>query len=59
MPLMTLKVLLPFEIFAVEENVSRIVVETPRRLVRPVAQASGLRGGAGAGHSQFSERNPR
>ena len=29
MPLMTLKVLLPFEIFAVEENVSRIVVETP------------------------------
>ncbi|EZI30090.1 ATP synthase F0F1 subunit epsilon [Pseudomonas extremaustralis 14-3 substr. 14-3b] len=26
---MTLKVLLPFEIFAVEENVSRIVVETP------------------------------
>ena len=40
MPLMTLKVLLPFEIFAVERNVSRIVVETaqgsfgllPRRL---------------------------
>ncbi|MDY7066504.1 ATP synthase epsilon chain [Pseudomonas extremaustralis] len=29
MPLMTLKVLLPFEIFAVEDNVSRIVVETP------------------------------
>ena len=40
MPLMTLKVLLPFEIFAVERNVSKIVVETaqgsfgllPRRL---------------------------
>jgi F-type H+-transporting ATPase subunit epsilon len=30
MPLMTLKVLLPFEIFAVETEVSRIVVETPQ-----------------------------
>jgi F-type H+-transporting ATPase subunit epsilon len=30
MPLMTLKVLLPFEIFAVETDVSQIVVETPQ-----------------------------
>ena len=30
MPLMTLKVLLPFEVFAVETDVSRIVFETPQ-----------------------------
>jgi F-type H+-transporting ATPase subunit epsilon len=30
MPLMTLKVLLPFEVFAVETEVSRIAVETPQ-----------------------------
>lgn len=30
MPLMTLKVLLPFEVFAVETEVARIVVETPQ-----------------------------
>jgi F-type H+-transporting ATPase subunit epsilon len=30
MPLMTLKVLLPFEVFAVETDVARIVVETPQ-----------------------------
>ena len=30
MPLMTLKVLLPFEVFAVETGVARIVVETPQ-----------------------------
>jgi F-type H+-transporting ATPase subunit epsilon len=30
MPLMTLKVLLPFEIFAQETDVARIVVETPQ-----------------------------
>ncbi|QAY86142.1 F0F1 ATP synthase subunit epsilon [Pseudomonas arsenicoxydans] len=29
MPSMTLKVLLPFEVFAMETNVTRIVVETP------------------------------
>ena len=50
MPLMTLKVLLPFEIFAVERNVSRIVVETvqgsfgllPRRLDCVAALVPGI-----------------
>ncbi|KAF2406650.1 F-type H+-transporting ATPase subunit epsilon [Pseudomonas antarctica] len=50
MPLMTLKVLLPFEVFAVETNVSHIVVETaqgsfgllPRRLDCVAALVPGI-----------------
>ena len=50
MPLMTLKVLLPFEIFVVEQNVSKIVVETaegsfgllPRRLDCVAALVPGI-----------------